>query len=755
MVRLRSIKLDNQWVQSNVREVTMPSSTRVAMMALGYAIASSAAAQAQTLAEPDVRARQTLSAMTPQERQALLRGFIPGLMAPAERPADLPNGAGFVPGLARLGVPMLTETDASIGISNMGGVMRPNDGATALPSAAAMAASWSPELVEKASAMIGSEARAKGFNVLLAGGVNLVREPRNGRNFEYFSEDPLLSGVLGGHAIRGVQSNNIISTVKHFALNAQETGRTELDAHMDEAALRETDLLAFQLAIEIGQPGSVMCAYNKVNAAYACENGFLLNDVLRRDWHYKGFVMSDWGAVHSPSIVQGLDQESGARPKEKPYFGTLLTKAIAAGEVSQADIDRSALRILRTMYATGVADHPVKPGQPIDAAANAQIAQDVAEAGLVLLKNDKDLLPIAPTTQRILVVGAHADVGVLGGGGSSQVLPMGGAALTLDLPGEPIWHRKMYAPSSPLAELRTRLPRAVISYDDGADPSRAAQAARQVDLVIVFVEQFTAEGKDVADISLPGSQDELVAQVASANPKIVVVVESGGPVLMPWLDKAPAVVSAWYAGQRGGRAIARVLTGEVNPSGRLPVTFPASIDQLPNPALPGGDRYAIETGKSLYDVSTTGKGFVVTYPEGVDVGHRWWERRGFKPLFAFGHGLSYTRFAYKNLVVKGDDTVRASFDLTNTGPRAGTEIAQLYVKVDGVRRLAGWSRVPLQAGQTQRVTLQAEPRILARYDTKGKGWSLKGGDYVVEVSAAVDAPRLSGSAKLKPRRLKP
>ncbi|MGR4863144.1 beta-glucosidase [Caulobacter sp. LARHSG274] len=735
----------------------MPAPRPIAILIASWVIAVGASAQAQVqpVSDPDTRARQTLEAMTPQERLALLRGFIPGLTPPDKLPAGTPNSAGFVPGLARLGLPTLTETDASLGVSNMGGVMRPNDGATALPSAAAMASSWSPELVERGGAMIGAEARAKGFNVLLAGGVNLVREPRNGRNFEYFSEDPLLSGVLGGHAIGGVQSNHIVSTVKHFALNAQETGRTELDAHMDEASLRETDLLAFQLAIEIGQPGSVMCAYNKVNTVYACENSFLLNDVLRRDWKYKGYVMSDWGAVHSPSIRQGLDQESGTKPKDKPYFGALLSQDLAAGRVQAADVDRAALRILRSLYALGVVDHPVAQRAPIDEAAHAQVAQDIAEAGLVLLKNDGDLLPIKPATRRVLVIGAHADVGVLGGGGSSQVLPMGGPALTLDLPGEPIWHRKMYAPSSPLAELRARLPNATVSYDDGTDPIRAAAAAIDYDLVIVFVEQFTAEGKDVADLSLPGGQDQLVAKVAAANRNTVVVLESGGPVLMPWLDKAPAVVAAWYSGQRGGRAIARVLTGEVNPAGRLPVTFPASLDQLPNPALPGADKYSIETGKSLYDVDPTGRGFIVTYPEGADVGHRWYDRRGLKPLFAFGHGLSYTRFSYGNLALTGGDALSASFDVSNAGARAGVEIAQLYVRIDGVRRLAGWSRVDLEPGQTRRVTIQAEPRILARYDTRKAGWRLKGGRYVVEVSAAIDAPRLSGEARLKARRLKP
>ena len=728
------------------------SATCIALTASATAVMFAPAAFAAAAQQgADARAGQTLKQMTLDERFDLIRGYMPFQLPRDEQPKGVVFGAGYVKGVPRLGVPPLIESDASLGVANMASVMRRGDVATALPSGAAMASTWDPALIEQAGAMIGSEARAKGFNVMLAGGMNLVREPRNGRNFEYLGEDPLLAGTLGGHAIRGIQSNHIISTIKHYVLNAQETGRTVLSANIGEAALRESDLLAFEIGIEIGQPGSVMCAYNQINGVYACENPFLLNDVLRRDWGYKGFVMSDWGAVHSPSIRAGLDQESGTQHSNIPYFGALLRDELAAGRVSEADIDRATLRILRTIYASGVADAPVKMGQPIDYAAHAKVAQAVAEAGIVLLKNDHGLLPIAASAKRILVVGGHADVGVLGGGGSSQVNPVGGAALALSLPGEPIWHKRLYAPSSPLLALRELLPDAAIAYDDGTDPQRAATAARDADLVVVFGTQFTAEGKDVPDLNLPDNQDGLIEAVAAANPKTAVVLETGGPVLMPWLDKVGAVLEAWYPGQRGGHAIARILTGEADPSGRLAITFPAAIAQTPNPKLPGAD---LIVGKSDKEIDQLPH-FPVTYPEGADVGYRWYDRTKATPLFAFGHGLSYTRFTYKGLAVTGGKGLHVAFQIANVGQRPGAEVAQVYARVNGVKRLVGWSRVELKPGEARRVSVSADPRLLASFDTVKHDWRVAPGAYAIEVGAASDRPMLRGTARLAEMRIKP
>ncbi len=708
-----------------------------------------ASAQEPVQSTADRSAEAVLKRMTFEERLNLLRGSNPFILR-SQLSKDVPMGAGYVRGVPRLGVPALVESDASLGVANMMGLLRPGDVATALPSGAAMAASWDPDLAERAGAMIGDEAREKGFNVLLAGGVNLVREPRGGRNFEYLGEDPLLAGVLAGRSIRGIQSNHIISTVKHFALNAQETGRTALSSNMGEGALRESDLLAFEIAIEIGQPGSVMCAYNQVNGVYSCENSFLLNDVLRRDWGYKGFVMSDWGAVHSVSIRQGLDQESGTMPNQG-FFGSRLRDALAGGAATETDVDRSAFRILRTMYSLGLVDHPPAPA-PIDFEAHGRVAQAVAEAGMVLLKNDGDLLPIAASARRILVVGDHADVGVLsGGGGSSQVNPVGGAALVAPA----AFGKRLYARSSPLQALRERLPDATITFDDGTDVQRAAAAARGSDLVLVFAEQFTTESLDVPDLNLPDNQDRLIAAVAEANPKTAVILETGGPVLMPWLDKVGAVLEAWYPGQRGGQAIARVLDGDVNPSGRLPVTFPATIDQTPNPKLTGFDLLGKAVQHDLYRSPQDPPPFVVSYPESADAGYRWYVRTHAKPLFAFGHGLSYTRFTYKDLRLTGGSALRVSFALSNVGPRAGVEVAQVYARVGAVKRLIGWSRVSLEQGETRRVTVTAEPRILASFHEASRNWHIVAGDYAIEVGAAADQPMLTATTHLVERSIQP
>ena len=606
------------------------------------AVTAAAPLVAEPPSDPDARAASTLTQMTQEEKLSILQGFVIQTW-PEKFTGNIVKGAGYVPGVPRVGIPALTESDASLGVANMAGGMRPRDEATAMPAGLAMASTWSPELIEQVGRVMGAETRAKGFNVLLAGGINLVRDPRGGRAFEYFSEDPLLTGVLGGHSVRGVQSNRIVSTVKHYALNANETGRSFADVRMDEPAMRESDLLAFQMAIEIGQPGSVMCAYNKVNTVYACENAFLLNDVLRRDWGYKGWVMSDWGAVHSLSIRQGLDQESGTQPRHTLWFGDRLKDALASGAVAQADVDRSVSRILRTMYSLGLMDEPAVAGKSIDFAPHLDVAQRVAEQGIVLLKNEGGLLPLAASAKRILVVGGHADKGVLAGAGSSQVWPVGGVPLQMRYDDKP-YHFRFYMPSAPLAALKEQYPQAAVYFDDGSDPARAAEAARGADVVIVFAEQFRYEGRDVPGLNLPDKQDELIEAVAGANRRTIVVFETGGPVAMPWIDRVPAVVQAWYPGNRGGHAIARVLSGAVNPSGRLPVTFPVAAAQIPNPVLPGQNLIDAAQGKDVRALPKEQQVLPVTFPEGSDVGYRWYAKKGLKPLFPFGHGLSYTTF---------------------------------------------------------------------------------------------------------------
>lgn len=704
-----------------------------------------------TSLSPDERARLMVEAMTLDERISLLRtepGF--GLLSlgvplPPSIPETMrrrtPDGAlgsaGYVAAIPRVGMPAQQMSDASLGVGNLGGFLRRGDEATSLPASLALAATFDADLARKAGDMLGAEAHAKGFNIQLAGGVNLVREPRNGRNFEYASEDPLLSGVIVGEQIAGIQGRHVVSTTKHFALNAQETGRFVHNAVIDEAALRESDLLAFQIAIQRGGPGAVMCAYNKVNGPYACEDPFLMSTVLKGEWKYPGWVMSDWGAVHSlaPSLKAGLDQES---PQDRPWF-VGLKDAVQRGEVPAKRVDDAARRIVRTMIAIGAVDHPAKPGGEIDKDAHAAIAEQVALQGMVLLKNE-GLLPLAGSARKIVVIGGFADRGVLSGGGSSQVMPYGGHFKdTRGREGIAALLAPVYGLSSPLAALRALRPDAEIGFDDGLDPARAAALARTADLAIVFATRPEEEGMDAPDLSLPYGQDALIAAVAAANPKTAVVLETGNPVGMPWLGQVGAVLQAWYPGQRGGEAIAKILTGQASPEGRLPMTFPASVDQLPRPMIPGFD----PAHRSPLGLGAKVEPFDVVFNEGSDVGYRWFERTGAKPLFPFGHGLTYTDFGYDRLRLSGGEGIEARFTLTNKGARAGVEVAQLYAAPPGrTHRLVGWARVSLAPGESREVVVKADPQLLASYDKAG-GWRRAAGSYSVYVGRAAGSKDLA------------
>jgi len=710
-------------------------------------------------AEAHARAAALVARMTQTEKLQMVHGYFPPWAdrTPGAPVADMIPSAGHIPGIPRLGIPTVRESDASLGVANQV-EQRKGDVATALPSSLATAASFDPAIAFDGGVMIGAEARAKRFNVLLAGGVNLTRDPWNGRNFEYLGEDPLLAGVMAGEHIRGVQANHIVSTIKHFAFNSQETGRMIMDARLDEAALRESDLLAFQIAIERGRPGSVMCAYNKINGDWACENDFLLNQVLKRDWGYAGWVMSDWGAVHSTekAALAGLDQASGQELDSALFFAEPLAAAITAGGVPAARLDDMVTRYLVGLIETGVMDAPVvETAQDIDYATNALVAQRAAEAGIVLLKNEGEVLPLAKSARTIVVIGGHADVGVLSGGGSSQVRSVGGAPVEIPLTSGAAmsFARVTYHASSPLAAIRALAPDATVTFLSGDDVPAAVAAARSADLAIVFATQWTTEAQDVETLALPDDQDATIAAVAAANRKTVVVLETGGPVLMPWIDAVPAVVQAWYPGQRGGEAIANILFGEVNPSGRLPITFPRSADQAPRPEVPG-----LEALKTVDAAAASNPGagpaaglqpFAVDYPEGADVGYRWYAREGRTPLFPFGHGLSYTTFTYGPVSVSDGDSLSVSFDVTNAGDRAGSDVPQLYVEVAGSpRRLAGFAKVTLAPGQTQRVTIQAEPRILADYDTSLPGWRIAGGSYRLSIARDAADDDLTAQATL-------
>jgi beta-glucosidase len=579
--------------------------------------------------------------------------------------------------------------------------------------------------------------------VLLAGGVDLTREPRGGRDFEYLGEDPLLAGTLAGATVRGIQDQHVLATVKHYALNAQETARHDLSADIAEPAARESDLLAFEIAIERGHPGAVMCAYNRFNGPYACENGFLLDKVLKTDWHYRGFVMSDWGAVHSTAAaLAGLDRESGEELDPQVYFGAPLAALDGKDPAYTARITDMNRRILRAMIATGLFDDPPVPARP-DVASGEAAARAQADAGIVLLKND-GVLPLTAAAKTIAVIGGFANIGVMSGGGSSQVAPAQGPALALPT-GAAGARPILLHPGAPLAAIVARAGAGVrVSFDDGRYPAFAARKAAKADIAIVFATQWTSEGADVPDLDLPRDQDALIAAVAAANLHTIVVLETGGPVLMPWLDKTAAVLEAWYPGIKGGAAIADILFGDVDPSGRLPITFPASLDQLPRPALDG-----------LYD-SDVSKLNVDYDIEGADVGYRWYARKGLTPLFAFGHGLSYTHFTYSDLQVRGDTSLHVRFTVTNSGAVAGRDTPQVYVTDRAGKRgqrLIGWGNVELAPGASQTVSVDADPRLLA--DWAGAGWDVPGGPYDVTVNSSATTPQLNGRATLAGSKLPP
>jgi len=709
-----------------------------ALLALSALVLSSPVMARGKAEEPDQKAARLEVQMTDAERIGLLSAIMPIPLAGVE--VDIPPGvpvtAGYVPGIARLGVPPQLSTDASLGVVNPG-QLRVGDVATAMPSGLSLASSFDPILAERVGVTIGAEARAKGFNILLGGGMNLTRDPRNGRNFEYLGEDPLLAGMLAGYSIRGIQSQGVVSTIKHFVLNAQETQRNTANAVIAESALRESDLLSFKIGIEIGQPGAVMCGYNLVNGRKACGNAHLLDDILKREWKYPGWVMSDWGAVGDVSYINaGLDQQMGRQLDEHPWFTEPLTAAVAKRDVSKARLSDAVRRVLRSLFAIGISD--AYSTQPIDYKAHAKTALEAAREGIVLLKNE-GILPLAASVKSILVVGGNADFGVLSGGGSSQVTPSNGEMRVLKGGEGPVelFNRQSYFPDAPIAALRAALPQASISFQTGYSAEVAAAFAARADMVILFATKWEGESYDSGSLSLPQGQEDLIRTIAAANPNLVVVLETGNPVTMPWLDKAKAVVQAWYPGQEGGQAIADILTGRVNPSGHLPMTYPASLDQYPRRALPGlglPDKTPVE----------------VDYSEGADVGYRAFARSGEKPLFPFGRGLSYSKFSLSGLSAVRGEKLRLSFTIRNVGDRAGADVPQLYMvgrNGERLQRLIGFQRVMLNPGESRAITLTVDDRLLANW---GEGqWSMPAGSY--SFALGEDAERLEEPVTIRLR----
>jgi beta-glucosidase len=684
---------------------------------------------------PDKRAELLIEQMTLDEKVALVHGFDVWRYTP---PSQWLGGAGLVPGIPRLGIPDLQMTDGRSGVANTG---RRGRYATALPCALACAASWDLRLAYEYGALLGKEVRDLGFNVSLGGTANIIRELRNGRNFECFGEDPILIGKMLGRELKGTQDQQVVGNINRFAVNDQETARFTINVVIDKRSMQESDLLAFEIAIQESDVGTVMCAYNRVNGDYCCENSYLMNDVLKKAWGYKGWVMSDWGATHSTvkAALAGFDQEE---PGGK-YFGEALKAAVEKGEVPMSRLNDMVHRILRTEFVFGVFDSPPVP-RPVNPFTGAEVAQRVAEHTIVLLKNSSGQLPLKVSRiKAIAVIGSHADVGVLSGGGSDQVDAAGGNAVPPASTGKAgasggsetatgVWH-----PSSPLKAIRAQAPKAKVDYDPGTDFGAAAKLAAASDVAIVFVRQHTTEGRDVPNLSLPDHQDQLVNQVAAANPHTIVVLETGSPVLMPWIDKVSAALEAWYPGIRGGQAIANILFGEVNPSAKLPVTFPKNEGDLPHPAV-------AETSPPMAEIN---------YTEGLKLGYKWFDAEGKEPLFPFGFGLSYTTYAYSELRTTPGKRAQVSCKVTNTGERAGEEIVQVYVSLppsagEPPKRLVAWDKIQLALGESKAVTLPLDPRYLSIFNVDKDDWELVPGEYKVYVGGSSRNTPLTGTVHI-------
>jgi len=708
---------------------------------------------------PDQRADMVIKEMTLDERISLLHGQ--GFSFGQQRPSsgtESNGGAGLTPAIPRLGIPAIQMADSAYGVTRGAFMGRYS---TALTNNLGAASSWDPQAAFEYGQLIGRELRDQGYSMSLGGGVNLPREPRNGRTFEYQGEDPLLAGTLDGNVEKGVQSEHIIGDLKHYAINDQESGRNAVNANISARAMRETDLRAFEIALKISDAGGVMCSYNRVNGDFACENNYLLNDVLKRDFKFQGFVLSDWGGTHSTAKAShnGLDME---QPGET-FFGDALKKAVESGEVSQAELDEHVHRILRTIFATGLFDHPVVRQVP-DVDGGYAIAEKIAEKSIVLLKDSNHVLPLSASVRSIVLIGGHADKGVITGGGSAQVNPPGGNAVPPPppAPGERFGRREEWLPDAPLQAFKARFGDSNVSYVSGDDPAAAAAAAKNADAAIVFGYQGESEGMDLKSLDLPDVQNKLIETVAAANPKTIVVLETGSPATMPWIDKVSGVIEAWFPGIRGSEALAKIVAGDVNPTGKLAITFPKSDADLPHPTLvlppPESEPHRPAPGQNISEfMAQMQKGlpaFQVQYDEGLKVGYKWYDAEKKPVLFPFGFGLSYTTYAYSGLSVKTGDGLTVTFTVKNTGHRAGTEIAQVYTSFpesagEPPKRLIGWARVELAPGESKPVTITVPQDRYTVYDEPSESWKLVPGSYTVMVGASSRDLPLTKSVSLQ------
>jgi beta-glucosidase len=662
------------------------------------------------------------------------------------------GAAGYVAGIPSLCIPALVLSDAGSGLADE------QTNVTAYPAAIAQAAAWDPALTRKLGASLGGEAFAKGINVLLGPDVNIARVPLNGRTSEAFGEDPYLSGQTATAFIKGVQSRHVIATVKHYAANNQETARATINEQIGGRTLAEIYEPAFRAAVRDGHVGSVMCSYNRVNGPYACQNRTLLHRDLERRMNFPGFVMSDWGATHSTvaSARHGLDMEmsigqepdavsgggafgGGGTEVFEDYYGAPLKAAVQSGKVPMPVLNGMVRRVLHSMFAIGVFDHPA-PTEPtgyptdVDTPANQRVALNAATAGTVLLKNHDRALPLTSKASTIALIGADA------GAGAETVAEAGGSV-----------HVVQPVIQTPLTAITSRATKAgdTVFYNDGTDIQAAAALAKQSKVAVVYAGYVESEGTDRSDLGYdngvceltcatqPANSDALIAAVAKANPHTVVVLNTGGPAAMPWLHQVAGVVEAWYPGEQDGTAAAAVLFGDVNPAGKLPITFPRSLAQVPTRTArqyPGVD------GKAYYS-------------EGLLVGYRWYDAKQLHPLFPFGYGLSYTRFGFSHLELRHRGNAElVRYRVTNVGDRAGADVTQVYLSDptstgEPPQQLKGYHRVVLRPGQSRVVTVRLPASAFAYWKGKTSSWRIAPGRYMIRVGDSSRHEPLHGALR--------
>jgi beta-glucosidase len=683
-----------------------------------------------------------------------------------EEKATMLSGSGWMESapIERLGIPAIKMADGPMGVRSWAGssaITNAANGpakvlATSFPSGVAMAATWDPELVQREGQAIGQEVKALGRDMILGPTVNINRVPLWGRNFEGYGEDPYLTSQLGVAYIKGVQSEGVIPSVKHFAANNEEFERHRIDAHVDERTMHEIYLPAFKAAVQEGGAWTVMSAYNRLNGTYCAENVPLLTDILKKEFGFKGFVISDWGSTYStaPTVNAGMDLEMPGGPAMEAWFARESTKAagngagwltadkvlaeVKAGHISEASLDDNVSRILRVIFESGLFDHPHAGGGEVDTPAQKAVALQGATEGIVLLKNTGSLLPLdAAKIPSIVVIGPNALIARTGGGGSSLVRSKY-AVTPLDGIRERIgdWAQKVSFSMGVLMEgeapeLDTPLGRETMLKD-------AVKAAASAEVAVVVVGRYPkleGEGFDVKTMDLPAGQDELIQAVEAVNPHTIVVLNTGDPVTMTkWIDKTPALVEMWYGGQEAGHALASILFGDANPSGKLPVSFPKRFEDSP--------------AASNYP----GENLKVNYAEGIYVGYRYFDTKNVEPQFPFGFGLSYTTFEYSDLKVASDSV---QLKIRNTGTREGAEIVQLYVhdghsKIDRpLRELKGFQRVELKAGETKFVNFLLDPAAFSYWSPEKKGWMAEPGKFEIQLGASSRDIRLRAPLELK------